>query len=128
MGRGSIPRWKMRSDRANSWPIGFERRAPNPCPPKRIVHTICHIITKLELGGAQEVVLYAVSHLDRDKFRPVLIAGPGGLLTEEACRLAGVQTIIVPSLGRRIHATSDVLSFVHLILLFYRLKPAIVHT
>ncbi|HZH48534.1 MAG TPA: glycosyltransferase, partial [Nitrospira sp.] len=92
------------------------------------MYTICHIITKLELGGAQEVVLYAVSHLDRGKFRPVLVAGPGGLLTEEARRLPGVQTIIVPSLGRRIHAISDVLSFVHLILLFYRLKPAIVHT
>jgi len=92
------------------------------------VYTICHIITKLELGGAQEVVLYAVSHLDRGKFRPVLVAGPGGLLTEEARRLPGVQTIIVPSLGRRIHVISDVLSFVRLILLFGRLKPAIVHT
>ncbi|HEV2173420.1 MAG TPA: hypothetical protein VGR71_07630, partial [Nitrospira sp.] len=86
------------------------------------MYTVCHIITKLELGGAQEVVLYAVSHLDRGKFRPVLVAGPGGLLTEEARRLPGVQTIIVPSLGRRIHVISDVLSFVRLILLFYRLK------
>jgi len=92
------------------------------------VYTICHIITKLELGGAQEVVLYAVSHLDREKYRPVLVAGPGGLLTEEARRLPGVQTIIVPSLGRRIHVISDVVSFVRLILLFGRLKPAIVHT
>jgi len=92
------------------------------------VDTICHIITKLELGGAQEVALYAVSHLDRRRFRPVLIAGPGGLLTEEARRLPGVQTVIVPSLGRRIHAVSDVFAFVHLLVLLRRLKPAIVHT
>lgn len=90
--------------------------------------TICQIITKLELGGAQEVALYAVSHLDRSRFRSVLAAGPGGMLTEEARRLPGVQTVIVPSLGRRIHAVSDLLAFVHLVALLRRLKPAIVHT
>lgn len=90
--------------------------------------TICHIITKLELGGAQEVALYAVSHLDRTRFRPVLMAGPGGLLTEEARRLPGVDLIIVPTLGRRIHAISDLAAFLHLVRLLRRLKPAIVHT
>jgi len=49
-------------------------------------------------------------------------------LTEEAHRLPGVETIIVPSLGRYIHAISDVLALVHLALLFRRLRPAIVHT
>ncbi|HEX8751413.1 MAG TPA: glycosyltransferase [Nitrospira sp.] len=92
------------------------------------METICHVITKLELGGAQEVALYAVSHLDRRRFRPVLVAGPGGLLTEEARRLPGVETIIVSSLGRHIHAISDLLALVHLVLLFRRLRPAIVHT
>ena len=90
--------------------------------------TICHIITKLELGGAQEVALYAVSHLDRTRFRRVLMAGPGGLLTEEARRLPGVDLIIVPTLGRRIHAISDLVAFLHLIRLLRRVKPAIVHT
>ena len=90
--------------------------------------TICHIITNLELGGAQEVALYAVSHLDRTRFRPVLVAGPGGLLTEEARRLPGVQTRIVPPLGRRIHALSDLLAFLHLVWVLRRLQPAIVHT
>lgn len=90
--------------------------------------TICHIITKLELGGAQEVALYAVSHLDRTRYRPVLVAGAGGLLTEQARRLPGVQTIIIPSLGRRIHAICDVLAFLRLIVLLRRLKPTIVHT
>ena len=90
--------------------------------------TICHIITKLELGGAQEVALYAVSRLDRTRFRPVLVAGPGGLLTEEARRLPGVETVILPALGRRIHAVSDVLAFLHLVMLLRRVKPAIVHT
>jgi glycosyltransferase involved in cell wall biosynthesis len=92
------------------------------------VDTICNIITKLELGGAQEVALYAVSHLDRTRFRRVLMAGPGGLLTEEARRLPGVDLIIVPTLGRRIHAISDLVAFLHLVRLLHRVKPAIVHT
>lgn len=92
------------------------------------METVCHVITKLELGGAQEVALYAVSHLDRSKYRPILIAGPGGLLTEEAKRLSGVQTIIVPSLGRRIHLLHDLFTLVRLIFLFRHHKPAIVHT
>jgi glycosyltransferase involved in cell wall biosynthesis len=92
------------------------------------VDTICHIITKLELGGAQEVALYAVSHLDRTRFRRVLMAGPGGLLTEEARRLPGVDLIIVPTLGRRIHAIRDLVAFLHLVRLLHRVKPAIVHT
>src|SRR5215475_10131586 len=127
----------MQSDRASSWPNGSNRRVLSRCLPDRfsiffrtlsIVETICHVITKLELGGAQEVALYAVSHLDRRRFRPVLIAGPGGLLTEEARRLPGVETIIVSSLGRHIHAISDLLALVRLVLLFRRLRPAIVHT
>jgi glycosyltransferase involved in cell wall biosynthesis len=92
------------------------------------VETVCHVITKFELGGAQEVALYAVSHLDRSKYRPVLVAGPDGLLTEEARQLPGVQTVIVPALGRHIHAISDCLALFQLISLFCRLQPAIVHT
>ncbi len=92
------------------------------------METVCHVITKLELGGAQEVALYAVSHLDRSKFRPVLVAGPGGMLTEEARRMSGLQTIILPSLGRQIHALSDLIALLDLIRLFRRLRPAIVHT
>ena len=52
--------------------------------------TICHIITKLELGGAQEVALYAVSHLDRSRFRSVLVAGPGGGYGPEAVTVASI--------------------------------------
>ncbi|HQV09977.1 MAG TPA: hypothetical protein PKW52_01450, partial [Nitrospira sp.] len=61
---------------------------------------ICHVITKLELGGAQEVAMRVVSSLDRRRFRPVLIAGPGGLLTEEAHALEGVEIRLIPSLVR----------------------------
>ena len=92
------------------------------------MEVVCHVITKLELGGAQEVALYTVGHLDRTKFRPVLIAGPGGFLTDEAKRVPGVEVIILPSLGRPIHALGDLAALLALVKLFRRLRPAIVHT
>ena len=52
---------------------------------------VCHVITGLELGGAQEVAMHVVSGLDRSRFRPVLLAGPGGLLTDEARALDGAD-------------------------------------
>jgi glycosyltransferase involved in cell wall biosynthesis len=92
------------------------------------VETVCHVITKLELGGAQEVALYAVSHLDPRKFRPLLVSGPGGLLTDEAKALSCVDVHLLSSLARRVHVFTDLVALVELILLFRRLRPAIVHT
>ncbi len=92
------------------------------------MESVCHVITKLELGGAQEVALYAVSHLDPIKFRPLLVAGPGGLLTDEAKTLAGVDVHILSSLARRVHVFADLVALVELIFLFRRLRPTIVHT
>ena len=90
--------------------------------------TVCHIITKLELGGAQEVALYAVAHLERSKYRPVLIAGPGGLLTDEARRLSHVDVRILPELGRSIRLVGDLAALVKLTALLRRLRPTVVHT
>jgi len=92
------------------------------------VDTVCHIITKLELGGAQEVALHAVSRLDRSKFRAALIAGPGGLLTDEAQRRSDVDVHILPELGRSIRFAGDLMALVKLTALLRRLRPAVVHT
>lgn len=92
------------------------------------METICHVITKLELGGAQEVALHAVSHLDRERFRPVLVTGPGGLLTEKAQRIPYLELVILPWLARPIHAIADVMALLTLMMLFLRLRPTIVHT
>lgn len=92
------------------------------------METVCHVITKLELGGAQEVALYAVSHLDRSKYHLLLVTGPGGLLTDEAKTLPGVDVHILSSLARRVHVLADLVAFLALIRLFRRLRPTIVHT
>lgn len=89
---------------------------------------ICHVITKLELGGAQEVAMRVVSSLDRRRFRPVLIAGPGGLLTEEAHALEGVEIRLIPSLVREIRPLQDLRALWELVATFRRVRPKIVHT
>jgi len=89
---------------------------------------VCHVITGLELGGAQEVAMHVVSGLDRSRFRPVLLAGPGGLLTDEARALDGVEVRVIPSLLREIRPLHDVRALWELVETFRRLRPKIVHT
>jgi glycosyltransferase involved in cell wall biosynthesis len=89
---------------------------------------VCHVITKLELGGAQEVAMRVVSNLDRRRFRPVLIAGDGGLLTGEAAALEGVEVRLIPSLLREIRPLQDLRALWDLVATFRRLRPKIVHT
>jgi hypothetical protein len=42
------------------------------------MHVVCHVITKLELGGAQEVAMQVVSGLDRDDFGRCFLQGRVG--------------------------------------------------
>ena len=45
---------------------------------------VVHIITKMELGGAQQNTLFTVSNLDPRKYETFLLAGQEGELIEEA--------------------------------------------
>lgn len=90
--------------------------------------SVAHLITKLELGGAQQNTLFTVSHLDRARFRPALIAGEHGILDEEAKALCDVAYYQVPSLVRRISPLRDLRALTALTSLLARLKPTIVHT
>lgn len=68
---------------------------------------VCHIITKLELGGAQQNTLHTVNTLNRHLFLPLLITGPEGMLVEEANRYTHVTTYYVPALVREIQPFTD---------------------
>jgi len=92
------------------------------------VQTVCHIITSLELGGAQQNTLFTLSHLDASQFRAVLITGEPGMLDEEAKALDGVEFYQVPSLVRPIRPWQDLRALVAITRLLRELKPAIVHT
>ena len=89
---------------------------------------VCHIITKLELGGAQKVALYIVSHLDREKFIPVFVAGKGGFLDHEAAELKGVKVYFTSTLIRQIRPCRDLLGFLGILKILIKERPGIVHT
>ncbi|OLD65075.1 MAG: hypothetical protein AUI47_03000, partial [Acidobacteria bacterium 13_1_40CM_2_68_5] len=87
---------------------------------------VCHVITLLEPGGAQDNTLYTVSHLDAS-FVPSLVCGRGGALDGEARRL-GVPLRFVPSLVRPVRPHLDALALLSLARLFRKERPDIVHT
>jgi glycosyltransferase involved in cell wall biosynthesis len=92
------------------------------------IPSVCHIITKLELGGAQRNTLFTVTHLDKSRFQTFLITGEAGILDEEAQVLMGGAFFHVPRLTRDIRPLKDALAFVTLVRLLRRIKPTIVHT
>ena len=98
-----------------------------PGGPAGRVH-ICHIVTLLELGGAQQNTLYTVAHLDRQRYRVSLIAGEGGLLDEEALALPDVEVHLLRELVREVDPARDLKALARLTSLLLRLQPDVVHT
>lgn len=91
--------------------------------------SVAHVITQLELGGAQQNTLYTVGHLDRSRFAPILLAGPGGALDGEARALGDVPLVTLPDLQRPIAAGSDLRALRELRAALRRLpRPLIVHS
>jgi glycosyltransferase involved in cell wall biosynthesis len=90
--------------------------------------TVLHVITRLELGGAQRNTLYTVGHLDPSRFRAALAWGPGDRLDREAEMLDDVVLRPVPALVRPIRPLADAAAVRHLREVIRELRPAIVHT
>ncbi len=89
---------------------------------------VVHIITMLELGGAQEITLHQLGHLDRERYEPVLVAGPGGILDQAARELPGVRVHFVPRLVRPIRPWKDLGALFDLKRILLEEAPDIVHT
>ena len=95
---------------------------------------VIHIITKLELGGAQENTIFTVSHLNRDLFHPALWSGPGGILTQEVSEKLGEDFQLIPALVREISPGRDILALFQIYRMLLKEKkqnpdsPIIVHT
>ncbi len=89
---------------------------------------VCHVITQLELGGAQENTLALVERLPADRYETHLICGPGGILDEEVRACLGDRCIFVPSLIRRVCPIHDSLAYFSLKRIFQRERFDIVHT
>jgi len=86
---------------------------------------VLHIITKLELGGAQGNTLYTVKHLDPGKFEVSLACGPGGILDGET---AGINVHFVAELAREINPLKDFAAVMRLRSLIKKISPDVVHT
>lgn len=95
--------------------------------------TIVHVITQLELGGAQQNTLDTCALLDRSRFDVVLLAGPGGRLDSQAGNIEDLDFKTVKQLVRRIAPLADRAAFVEIRDILRRLAdssqaPLIVHT
>jgi glycosyltransferase involved in cell wall biosynthesis len=84
--------------------------------------TVVHIITKLELGGAQQNTLFTVNHLDRTAFDVVLISSSEGILIEEALKLSTVTVHLIPELVREIGPLKDLKALFKIKTILKRLK------
>jgi len=87
---------------------------------------VVHLITKLELGGAQLNTLHTVEHLNSLRFDVYLLCGPGGVMKS---RLAeNDRLVIVPQLAREIRPGRDLQALIQITRLLKSLRPQIVHT
>jgi len=87
---------------------------------------VVHLITRLELGGAQLNTLATFQNLDCNLFSPLLMAGPGGILDSEVRDHPNV--IWIRHLVRPIRPLRDLRCLLELIGHFRRIRPRIVHT
>ena len=93
---------------------------------------VCHVITRLILGGAQENTLYTVELLEASgRYDVTLVTGPAigpeGSLLERAQR-GSFKTIVLPQMRRAIHPGRDLSTYRALKSLFRRERYDIVHT
>lgn len=92
---------------------------------------VCHVITRLIIGGAQENTLLTCEGLRARGHRVTLIsgptAGPEGSLVGRA-KSGGAQVVELPELIRAVNPWMDLRARRELAALFRALRPDIVHT
>src|SRR5437899_3333283 len=89
---------------------------------------VIHVITKLELGGAQKVTLMTLERLPRDRYELGLVTGPEGLLVDWANQIPGLYRVWLPSLVREVRPFKDATALLQMWRLFKRERPHVVHT
>jgi len=89
---------------------------------------IAYVITRLELGGAQQHCLYLAEHLDRSSWDVTLITGPGGILDEAALKIPCLKVIFLSELRHEIAPAADIHAVISLAKIFRKEKFTVVHT
>src|SRR4051812_46673823 len=98
------------ADLSSSRPLRYHRRKMRP--------KVFHVITKLELGGAQKVTLMTLERLPHDGYELGLATSPGGLLVDWANRIPDIQRVWIPAMVREVRPVQDILALVQLWRLF----------
>jgi glycosyltransferase involved in cell wall biosynthesis len=92
---------------------------------------VCHIITRLIVGGAQEAAVLSCARVDTERFESALVTGPQtgveGSLHPRAASLS-VPTVIVEPLVRQVDPILDVRAARALRRHLREIRPDIVHT
>ncbi|MCP4482897.1 MAG: glycosyltransferase family 4 protein [bacterium] len=90
---------------------------------------IVTIITKLEFGGAQKIALYSANNLGKG-FESYFISGEIGILDKDKKKKYSniKQFFNIRQMHREIKILDDLRSFIALIILLKKIKPAVVHT
>jgi glycosyltransferase involved in cell wall biosynthesis len=92
---------------------------------------ICHVITRLIVGGAQENTLLTCEGLCARGHQVTLVSGPTtgpeGSLVARA-KAGGYRFIEVPSLVRAVHPTRDLRARRELAAVYREIRPDVVHT
>ena len=70
---------------------------------------VVHIITKMELGGAQQNTLFTVSNLSPQRYKPFLVTGQDGELMDEANKIENL--FIIKDMVREIRPLKDIRPF-----------------
>lgn len=86
------------------------------------------MVTRLELGGAQQVVLDTAAGLDRRSFEVGLAWGPGEILDDRARHIDGLRRFEVDSLVRPVAPPTDVRATRALRSVIRDFRPDVVHT
>jgi len=90
---------------------------------------ICHVITRLIVGGAQENTIFTVKGLKKKNYVVDLVSGPSegpeGSLENQ---VKEVNLIIIKEMRREINPFSDTICFLKLLSIFRKNRYDIVHT
>ncbi|MCM8830024.1 MAG: glycosyltransferase family 4 protein [Candidatus Omnitrophica bacterium] len=93
---------------------------------------ICHIITRLIVGGAQENTIFTVKGLVEKGHNVTLVIGPStgpeGSLIPEIERDKRINLVVITELVREINPFLDIICFVKLFFFFRKNRYDIVHT
>lgn len=89
---------------------------------------IALIITELQLGGAQRIVIELAGRLAQSDWEVCVITNERGLLLQDLQGIRGVEVVTVAALRREITPFKDLLALVRITSLLNNFKPDIVHT